>query len=586
MELQGPLWEGVFPGLLRQLYVGRRTGALLLSRDTERRTVHFYVGNIANAETNVREDWMGELLVRKGLLKGADLMRATGMVHRHGKRLGEVLVEMGLLDREGLGEVVAFHADVVLSRVFAWTEGQYEFREDFGRALDADELTLPYSTGDLILRASRSVQDPDVVRYRLGDLERLVALSRDPLLRFQRLNLTAVDGCVLARVDGRTSAGEIVLATRLVPEEVRTSLFALLNTGIVEYVGATGRGGRAATRVHPPAAAGSPGPRLPPASPSAPAAGEVPPPAGRAGPVDSRTAPDAPVRGEPSIVLSREPIREDDRVPLARPDVPPGSEPGPAAPPPAAERPAPPPIEARRAEILEAYASLATRTHFELLGLTPEADDARLREAYFRVAKRFHPDAHHEPGLSDLRDKLEAVFIRLGEVYETLRSPRLRARYERELARPAAAGEGKAAPADAELPEDTIARAAESIVRERYWEALPLLERAIPRTSGGVRQRGRVLLARIYARDPDWVGQAEELLQSVLQDEPGNTDVHFYLGLIYEHQGLVERALAAFRKVLELEPQSKDARARVAELQQIAAAPEGGSPRQRGLGNR
>jgi len=128
----------------------------------------------------------------------------------------------------------------------------------------------------------------------------------------------------------------------------------------------------------------------------------------------------------------------------------------------------------------------------------------------------------------------------------------VRARYERELARPPAAGEGGAAPEEPELPEDTIARAAECVVRERYWEALPLLERAIPRASGGVRQRGRVLLARIYARDPDWVGQAEELLLSVLQDEPGNTDVHFYLGLIYEHQGLVERAQAAFRRILEL----------------------------------
>jgi cytochrome c-type biogenesis protein CcmH/NrfG len=92
-----------------------------------------------------------------------------------------------------------------------------------------------------------------------------------------------------------------------------------------------------------------------------------------------------------------------------------------------------------------------------------------------------------------------------------------------------------------------------------------------------VKQRGRILLARIYARDPDWVGQAEELLQSVLEDEPGNTDVHFYLGLIYEHQGHVERAVSAFRKVLELEPQSADARARVAVLMQAQATPEAGA---------
>jgi tetratricopeptide (TPR) repeat protein len=550
MEPEGPLFEGVLPDLLRQLYVGRRTGTLVLSRDAERRGVRFYVGNIVNAETNVREDRMGDLLVQKGRLTQADLMLATGRVHREGKRLGEVLIGMGLLDRDGLRELVAVHVDVVLSRVFAWNEGQYSFREEFGRALDAEELTLPYSTGDLILRASRSVRDPDIVRYRLGDLGRPVALARDPLLRFQRLSLSAEDGCVLGRVDGRTSARDLVRDAGLAPDEVRTSLYALLNTGIIELLGAPVRQG-AGPRAQQAASAEAPG-------------------AGPGGPPTATATVDMP------LILSREQARNDDATaPLARPDIPLDSDivaPGPAS----ADQPPAPAVDARRAEILETHSSLATRNHFELLGLTPEADDNELREAYFRLSKRFHPDAHHEPGLVDLREKLEAVFVRLGEVYETLRSPRLRARYAREL-RPATAEGSEAQPPDEhETPEDTIARAAECIVRERYWEALPLLERAIPRVSGGVKQRGRILLARIYARDPDWVAQAEELLQSVLEDEPGNTDVHFYLGLIYEHQGHVDRALAAFRKVLELEPQSADARARVAELTQ--SQPALGSP--------
>jgi hypothetical protein len=547
METKGALWEGVLPDLLRQLYVGRRSGTLLLTREGERRGVRFYVGNIVNAETNVRQDRMGELLVRQGVLVESELMEATGRIHRERRKLGDLLVEMGFLEREALREVVAQHVDVVLSRVFAWSEGQYEFREELGRTLDAEELALPYSTGDLILRASRSVRDPDIVRYRLGDLERPISLSRDPLLRFQRLNLSAADGAVLERADGHMTAAEIVHAAGFPPEEVRTSLFALLNTGIIEYAGSTRRG-------HPAALA-------------------------------------APKEEAPSpVVLAREPshepIRDDTTVPLPRPDIPKEAEaalraawltgaPPSSAPPPSEQAPskqAPPPLpgplQSRRAEIVEAHASLGTRTHFELLGLTPEADDAQLREAYFRQAKRFHPDAHHEPGLGDLRDALEAVFVRLGEVYETLRSPRLRARYVRELQAAAGPTTGEATPAGADLPEDVIARAAECIERERYWEALPLLERAIPRAEGGVKQRGRILLARLYARDPDWIGQAEELLELVRDDEPGNTDVHFYLGQIYEHQGQVERALAAFRKVLELEPQSKDARARVAELEQ------------------
>src|SRR6185503_16313768 len=76
--------------------------------------------------------------------------------------------------------------------------------------------------------------------------------------------------------------------------------------------------------------------------------------------------------------------------------------------------------ETRRAEIEEAYAGLKTRNHFEVLGLPRASSEAQVKDAYFRLAKRFHPDTHHDPLLKDLRDKLEAVFIRLGEAYEIL----------------------------------------------------------------------------------------------------------------------------------------------------------------------
>ncbi len=62
------------------------------------------------------------------------------------------------------------------------------------------------------------------------------------------------------------------------------------------------------------------------------------------------------------------------------------------------------------------------------------ANETQVKEAYFRLAKRFHPDVHHDAALTDLRDKLEAVFIRLGQAYEVLRNPRTRASYEETLA--------------------------------------------------------------------------------------------------------------------------------------------------------
>src|SRR5271170_4827102 len=107
--MKGQLWEGVLPGLLRDLYVGRETGVLTFHRGDERRSVSFRKGNIVSADTNVPEGRMGEVLVRRGRLSATDLERASQIVLWDKKRLGEALVELGILNEDGLEEAVATH---------------------------------------------------------------------------------------------------------------------------------------------------------------------------------------------------------------------------------------------------------------------------------------------------------------------------------------------------------------------------------------------------------------------------------------------------------------------------------------------
>jgi Tfp pilus assembly protein PilF len=123
-----------------------------------------------------------------------------------------------------------------------------------------------------------------------------------------------------------------------------------------------------------------------------------------------------------------------------------------------------------------------------------------------------------------------------------------------------------------EAPGAAVERAAESLAAERYWEVIRILERAVPRADGALKQRGRVLLARAYARTPDWAKQAEELLLTVVQQDPSHVEAHLHLGVIYRHQGLRGRALKSFRRVLELAPGHAEAQRFAAELQD----PEGG----------
>jgi tetratricopeptide (TPR) repeat protein len=237
----------------------------------------------------------------------------------------------------------------------------------------------------------------------------------------------------------------------------------------------------------------------------------------------------------------------------------------------------------RRREIDEAWQDIRKKDHFEVLGLTAKASAAEVKEAYFRLAKRFHPDVHHGVSLGDLRDKLEAVFIRLGEAYEVLRDPKKRGEYEDRLNRfkprpgsqgtPATAeAPGKEDTSPAEDPQEVAARLEQSVARaeklyaaahkasddpslkQNYFEAIQLVDPIVGRLTGRAQLRARLVLARCLLENPNWVKRAEETLRTAIEEQPEASEAYALLGELYADQGLRARATAMLRKALELQP--------------------------------
>jgi curved DNA-binding protein CbpA len=557
--MKGELAEGVVPDLLRELYVGRRTGTLGLVKGDERQSLRIRRGHIVNAHTTVKEERLGETLVRRGLLTEDDFARATEVALQSNKRLGEAFLELGIMDQGGLEDTVALHIHTLLAKVFTWNEGSFSFEEE---EESPGELTLKLSTADLILEGVRAIADPDVVRYLLGDMDRVLALSNDPLLRFQQLRLSPNDGFVLSRVDGTLSAREIEGMIPLPPEEVRQSLLGLLSTGIVEFQ-ADSRRPR------------EPEPPRPPAEPERPSAEAAPP-----------AVPEPPPAAKPASVPTEAPPQASPPAPAAAPTPPPPPPEPPAAPEPAppaappAEEPVPTregPSDERRLEIQEAWEGRKTMTHFEVLGLERSASGADVKEAYFRLAKRFHPDVHHGENLGDLRDKLEQVFIRIGEAYEVLRDTEKRGEYEAWIGRPKAPAAEVAAThapaAEAPDPEAEARRAAAVVAeasalyeKEKYWDAIQKIDPILETLTDKTRLKAQLVLARCYLQNPKWVKTAKETLETAVREDPKAVEAYALLGGLYRQQDLRSRAASMYRRVLELQPDHKDAAEALAEL--------------------
>jgi hypothetical protein len=433
-----------------------------------------------------------------------------------------------------------------------------------GAPTPSDVAEVAGATEPLILESVRRLRGEEAVQRLLGDLDRrLVATAA---LAEER-TLTLTEGYLLSRIDGSSTARQVLLLVPLDPDETQRTLLGLLLTGRVESWPA-------------------PSPHARPEAMAEPAA----PPAVEEEPAPSRTSdaavPDsaesAPVSGGGGDGAGSAEA-EEGHFPIV--EAAPAAEAEPAAEPPLVALD--PETAARRREIIEAFQALPfKKNHFEMLGVEPGCSDADVRRAYAGLAKRFHPDAHGDSRLADLHDMLAAVFIRVLEAWEVLGDAKSRASYEGRfgvLRRPTDGKAGAAlpqpppAPAGAYAyvpPEDTLLKAQLLLAQARYWDAIQMLETAIPQMEPRRHQfRGRILLARAYAKNPNWVRKAEEQLQDVVREDPANVDAHYELGLLYKAGGRPARAQAMFRRVLELRPEHRDA---VAELGPDTGPPGGG----------
>ncbi|MCA9549412.1 MAG: DnaJ domain-containing protein [Myxococcales bacterium] len=82
-----------------------------------------------------------------------------------------------------------------------------------------------------------------------------------------------------------------------------------------------------------------------------------------------------------------------------------------------------------KAEIDRMYGSLDRRDHFALLGVEPETPPDQLRAAYHFLAKKWHADNFANVDLGPHKQKLDSIFQRIGEAYETLSTPKKREEY-------------------------------------------------------------------------------------------------------------------------------------------------------------
>ena len=489
-QLTGRLSPASVVQVLRAVFVRGLSGTLVFTQADESISLHVISGHVVSGSSEPVPGRLGEVLVRSGVLERAQLDPALARAAGQGRRLGPVLVEQGLATRDQVEEALRLQVCSVLFDALSWGRGSFRFAPNDGSLPPLEEISLRISTAQLILQAVNSLDYPSV-REALGDLNRLVGAVKDPPVRLEEVTLSPGDAFVLSRADGASTARELLEITPLPPETVERSLLALLSLGVVEY---------RSQQSH----------RL----------------SSRPGPTNQTATRPPEAVGEATHVRRAE------------------------------EK------QSRFQDIDSVFVGFSHKSHRDVLGVGPGASADEIRKAYQRLATRFHPDAVGDASPEDAA-KAKAIFMRASEAYCALRSalprvsqaPRPLAQKAPQDPAPSPSAVPIAAPQPVpEPPPDESLRLAEEALAERPWEALGILESLVPRTTGTILSRARLLRARALLKTHASLRAAELELRGVVEENPTCADAWLALGGFYEDRGLGARAASMFRKVLEIRP--------------------------------
>lgn len=221
--------------------------------------------------------------------------------------------------------------------------------------------------------------------------------------------------------------------------------------------------------------------------------------------------------------------------------------------------------------------------HYEVIELSPGAKTSEIKEAYYAMARRYHPDRFHLKSGTRLHAQISSAFARVTQAYETLTDPNARAGYDQNLERVQQFSATQATKAEAvesvdefELdmdPGETEYGRAEYNFREGFGALQQgRINAAITHLANAARlepqeARYRAHYGRALAADENTRRLAENEIQAAVKLEPANAAFRIMLAELYFQLKFHRRAQTELDRALALDPNNGTAHSLLRKLQ-------------------
>lgn len=232
-KLVGSLVHVPLPEVLQEISDRELSGDLQFIAKNAVRTLYFDHGFVVFAGSSRQKDRLGPRLIQAGKVSKREIKLAARLL-KYKRRIGEAMVEIGILTEEDLGQEVARQVRQIILSLFSSKDTVFNFDER--ECSIPMELRLSLSIYRIQLEGVRRITNEKLILKGLGSLDRRVRLSDLPPFSFEDSELWSVE----RKVIGATEFGAVLHKVLDIVEEDRVhtlrALYGLLCAGILDFV--------------------------------------------------------------------------------------------------------------------------------------------------------------------------------------------------------------------------------------------------------------------------------------------------------------------------------------------------------------
>jgi curved DNA-binding protein CbpA len=224
------------------------------------------------------------------------------------------------------------------------------------------------------------------------------------------------------------------------------------------------------------------------------------------------------------------------------------------------------------AELAQMLATARRSSYYQLLGVASDSTASEIKQRFYILARKFHPD-HHMAKAESIA-ALKELMGSLTTAYKTLTDQEKRAKYDRKLQQSGGFDLHRSKTESQTILEESLARAKDYIRAGNFIGSIVWLRKCVEMAPGDPAHH--MMLARSLGKIAQYRQEAIAHFQRAIELDPWKLDSYLQLAELYEEMELPSQALSVYSKILNIDPVNAVARER---RSQISSTPAASSPR-------